>query len=245
MGFDRVERVLDWRRPGRASQLSNDPASARCRLPPTTKTACATSRRAAGVRPSNPSSPMPTKAKPAFACSRSGPLNRLRLLILGGTSEASALARRIAGEQRRHGGSLACGRDRQSCPDRRSLSALAASAAPRASPPISRRAHRRCRRRDPSVRFAHVGQRHRRVPRDRYAACRVHPTALDARAGRPLAPRGDHGRRGPGSRGRAEEPFSSRKAGGTRLLRRARRCIAMSCAPSTGRRRSTRCQTVG
>ena len=89
------------------------PASARWRLPPTTKAACATSRRAAGVRPSIPSSPMPTTASQ-------------RSLLMEPPTEApsSAHSRRNVGSERARaadgrrarcrGDSVACGRDRQS-----------------------------------------------------------------------------------------------------------------------------------
>ena len=69
------------------------------------------------------------EAKPAFACSWSRPLKRLRLLILGGTSEASALARRLADE-----------------PDVAPILSLAGATANPAQAPIPR-AHRRLRRR--------------------------------------------------------------------------------------------------
>ena len=69
------------------------PARARWRFPPTTKSACAMSAARQGRgRRAHPR--RCRQAKPAFACSWSRLLNRLRLLILGGTSEASALARR-------------------------------------------------------------------------------------------------------------------------------------------------------
>src|SRR6185295_9305370 len=85
---------------GQASRrpLISRSAKARCRLPPTTSSASDTSRRATGDRPSMPSSPMPTMD--SQRCGRLLTAMPLRVLILGGTTEASALAERIAGDAR-------------------------------------------------------------------------------------------------------------------------------------------------
>src|SRR6202795_3481126 len=79
-------------------------ASARCRLPPNTISAPSISPRATGLRPSRPSSPMPTMdsqrgdaALSREIASASGVLesDMPRLLILGGTAEARLLAGRL------------------------------------------------------------------------------------------------------------------------------------------------------
>src|SRR6185295_3806222 len=85
---------------GQASRrpLISRSAKARCRLPPTTSSASDTRCRATGDRPSIPSSPMPTMD--SQRCGRLLTTMPLRVLILGGTTEASALAERIAGDPR-------------------------------------------------------------------------------------------------------------------------------------------------
>ena len=106
------------------------------------------------------------------------------------------------------------------------------------------RAHRRCRRRDPSLRFAHVGQRGCGLPRDAHAARRLHPPALDARARRPL----DRGRDNRGgrrrSRGSAENGLPH---AGPAAARRLRASAAASLyragdRPAGGDRRPARLQ---
>src|SRR5205814_1447374 len=90
---------------GRAAPRINDPASARCRLPPNTISASLTRPRATGLRPAAPSSPMPTMdsqrraaAFSAAALDASGSASGMRrILILGGTAEARQLAERLVG----------------------------------------------------------------------------------------------------------------------------------------------------
>jgi precorrin-6A/cobalt-precorrin-6A reductase len=69
-------------------------------LPPNTISASAISPRATGLRPSTPSSPMPTmdsQRRGAAVCAASGLADGMRhILILGGTSEARQLAGRLA-----------------------------------------------------------------------------------------------------------------------------------------------------
>ena len=85
----------------RVSPLVASATSERCRRPPTTSDACAIRARAAGDRASRPSSPIPMiesqrayrAALMGLECSRG---RTMRLLILGGTTEAAALAGRIA-----------------------------------------------------------------------------------------------------------------------------------------------------
>src|SRR5712691_8288786 len=76
-------------------------ASARWRLPPNTISAAEMSPRAAGVRPSTPSSPMPTmdsQRRVAPVSRTTGSANAMRrILILGGTLEARRLAERLRG----------------------------------------------------------------------------------------------------------------------------------------------------
>jgi precorrin-6A/cobalt-precorrin-6A reductase len=64
-------------------------------LPPTTSSASATSRCATGERPATPSSPMPTMDSQRAG----GQLSGMRVLVLGGTIEASALAHLLAGDK--------------------------------------------------------------------------------------------------------------------------------------------------
>ena len=97
MGLDHVERVLDRRRPderlgaerpGQSEMaLAADDEGCLRDEPPRGRRE-AVDRRPRRCRRRRASDPSP----------RSRPLKRLRLLILGGTSEASALARRIAGD---------------------------------------------------------------------------------------------------------------------------------------------------
>ena len=81
------------------------PAIAKCRAPPTSNSALSINLRATGGNPSRPSSPMPTIDNqrgrvPQLAVMPSIVLSsakcRMRVLILGGSSEASALAGLLA-----------------------------------------------------------------------------------------------------------------------------------------------------
>src|SRR5258708_6820603 len=80
------------------------PASSRCRAPPTTSSADSISRRAIEDSPSTPSSPMPTMDSQRFrvqvAASAFMEMTSMRVLILGGTTEASELTRRLAADPR-------------------------------------------------------------------------------------------------------------------------------------------------
>ena len=139
---------------------------------------------------------------------------------------------------RRRAGPVACGGDRES-------GARADPAAGRrlrrrgGACSLSRGRRRRCgRRRDPSVRGAHLRQRDSRLPRRLRAARRLHPTALDAAGRRSLERSRLDG--GGGRRARAEPRTVFLTQGGCSSPRsRARPSTAMSCAPSTGRRAST------
>src|SRR6202030_2576001 len=85
---------------GRAAPRISAAASARCRLPPNTISASPTRPRATGPRPSTPSSPIPTmdsQRRDAALCDRTGSASDMRILILGGTTEARQLAQRLAG----------------------------------------------------------------------------------------------------------------------------------------------------
>src|SRR5215470_466351 len=80
-----------------ASPRMSARASARCRLPPNTNAAFDTSARAAGANPSTPSSPMPTIASQRRGADAViGLESAMRVLILGGTTEARLLAERLA-----------------------------------------------------------------------------------------------------------------------------------------------------
>src|SRR6185436_5613838 len=68
------------------------------RLPPTTSSADAKSFCATGDRPAMPSSPMPTMDSQRAAVQLAA--SDMRVLILGGTTEASALAKLLAGDPR-------------------------------------------------------------------------------------------------------------------------------------------------
>src|SRR5262252_8522581 len=78
----------------------SDAARARCRRPPKTISALAMSSRATGLRPSTPSSPIPTmdsQRRDAALSSKTGSTN-MRILILGGTTEARQLAERLTAQ---------------------------------------------------------------------------------------------------------------------------------------------------
>ena len=123
----------------------------------------------------------------------SRPLHRHCLLILGGTSEASALSRRLADEPDVAAILSLAGATATPAPLRQSRDASAASAAPKAwrrfSPESASRRHPR----DPSLRCAHVRERRRSLPDDRYAARRLHPSVVDTRGRRPLNRGRDNG----------------------------------------------------
>ena len=167
----------------------------------------------------------------------------MRLLILGGTAEASALARRWPASRHR----ARCCRW---------------PGAPRSRALADPAAHRRLRRRrracatissaeriDAVIDATHPfaaqmsRQRRRRLRAPRDAARRLHPPALDARAGDRWIEVDDHARTRSRRSGAAPRACSSRKGGCSSPPSRARRSIAISCARSTGRRRSTRCPT--
>src|SRR5712671_1411651 len=79
----------------------SEAARPRWRSPPNTMSAPSTRARAAGLRPATPSSPMPTMASQrrgaADAIGLESAMTRpLRVLILGGTTEARRLAERLA-----------------------------------------------------------------------------------------------------------------------------------------------------
>src|SRR5579863_5431604 len=79
------------------------PSKARCRAPPMMKGACDKICLAAGESPSSPSSPIPTIESQGLGAGsfreRSARI-MLRVLILGGTSEANALTARLTGDAR-------------------------------------------------------------------------------------------------------------------------------------------------
>src|SRR5271167_2246771 len=88
---------------GRVAPRIRGAASPRCRRPPNTISAPSISLRATGLKPSTPSSPMPTmdsqRGDAAVSCadtSESGTLDMPRILILGGTTEARLLSERLA-----------------------------------------------------------------------------------------------------------------------------------------------------
>ena len=219
----------------------NGPASARWRLPPTTKSACATSRRAAGVRPSIPSSPMPTRPSQRSPLTEPpteapSPAHSRRHV---GSERARAADRRRA---RRRGRSCRLRARRPILRRRRSRSASAASAAPRAW-----RAYLARERIDAVVDATHPFAS--RMSANAVAACRATDTPLVVFTRPPWTPQGrrpldrgrDDGRGGRRSRGSARGRFSSRRAGCSSPPSRERRSIATSCGRSTGRRRSTPC----
>src|SRR5271170_3849098 len=88
----------------------SEAASPRCRRPPNTISAAETRPRATGLRPSTPSSPMPTMDSQRRDAAVSRPVasardvlerdllveDMPRILILGGTTEARALGERLA-----------------------------------------------------------------------------------------------------------------------------------------------------
>ena len=186
---------------GQASvSAPSGPTSARWRRPPTTRAACASRRRAAGERPSSPSSPMPTTASqrsslmepPPEAPSPSHPRRHV------GSERARAPPGRRA---RRRAAPVARRRDRQP--------------GARADPAADRRLRRRG-----GPRGFPRGRADRRVvdathpfaarmsanavaaaPRDRDAARRLHPPAVDAAGRRPL----DRGRDDGGGGRRARD----------------------------------------
>src|SRR5512144_1223054 len=78
-----------------ARPLISGAASLRCRSPPNTISAPDTRARAAALKPSTPSSPMPTMDSQRLDEAPSGMARSARIgriLILGGTAEARALA---------------------------------------------------------------------------------------------------------------------------------------------------------
>src|SRR4029077_19342084 len=86
---------------GRAAPRMSGAARPRCRRPPNTISAAPISPRAAGLKPSTPSSPMPTmdsqRGDAAVSRSIASGSGMARILILGGTAEARQLAGRLAG----------------------------------------------------------------------------------------------------------------------------------------------------
>src|SRR5258708_25033232 len=80
------------------------PASSRWRAPPTTSSADSISRRAIEDSPSTPSSPMPTMDSQRFgvqvAASAFMEMASMRVLILGGTTEATELTLLLAADPR-------------------------------------------------------------------------------------------------------------------------------------------------
>src|SRR5229473_7478530 len=80
------------------------PASSRCRAPPTTSSADVISRRAIEDSPSTPSSPMPTidsqRCSVQVAGSAFMEMSPMRVLVLGGTTEASELTRLLVADPR-------------------------------------------------------------------------------------------------------------------------------------------------
>ena len=217
--------------------------SARWRLPPTTSAACATSALAAGEgRRSRPRRGRRLRANLPWSWRR--PLKPVRLLILGGTSNSSALARRL----RRSGlrsRPVARRRDRQSGAgaDPAARRRLRRPRGPRGL--ASLRAYRHRCRCDPPLRRAHVGQRGVRLPRDRDAARRFHPPAVDPPGRRPLERGRDHGGGGRRARARAQDRVPARKAGSSSPPSPARRSTATSFARSIRRPRRLPSPTAG
>src|SRR5258708_134446 len=88
----------------RRSPWTRSPASSRWRPPPTASFADSISRRAIEDSPSTPSSPMPTMDSQRFgvqvAASAFMEMASMRVLILGGTTEASELTRLLAADPR-------------------------------------------------------------------------------------------------------------------------------------------------
>src|SRR3712207_5569427 len=80
---------------------ASGPARARCRAPPITNSARSRAASAAAESPARPSSPMPRMVSQGRAGLDSGSVfdekGLMRILLLGGTTEASALAARLAG----------------------------------------------------------------------------------------------------------------------------------------------------
>src|SRR5262249_33410144 len=84
---------------GRAAPRISAAASARCRLPPNTISASPIRPRATGLSASMPSSPMPTmdsQRRDTALSAETGSTRDMRILILGGTTEARQLAERLA-----------------------------------------------------------------------------------------------------------------------------------------------------
>ena len=195
------------------------PASARWRSPPTTNAACARSRRAAGVRPSIPSSPMPTRpsqrsllmeppTEARFVCSFSAARRRRARLrgrspmsptVVAILSLAGVTARPRANANRARIGGFGGAEGLAAFLAREHIDAVVDATHPFASR-MSANA---------------VG----RLRRDQYAACRVHPAALDARARRPLDRGRDDGRRRHGSWDSAEDGFPHSRSPAARRLR--------------------------
>ena len=159
----------------------------------------------------------------------------MRLLILGGTTEASALARRLAGRARHRADAVA----------RRPHAQPAAAADPVPCRRVRRRrravsafwrerADRRGDRRDPSLRRADVAQCRRGLPGRGAFRCSCSPARPGAPGRRPLdraSPTSPPPSRALGEHAAARVPDHRRPA--ARRLRRARRSIATSSARST------------
>ena len=122
----------------------------------------------------------PNDREPTLPDSWSRPLKRLRLLMLGGTSEASALARRSPVSQGR-ADAVARRRDRQPCARADPAKDRRLRRRRRPCSPTSGRAHRRDDRRDPSFAARMSMNALAAAPRDRRPARRLQPPAMDAR----------------------------------------------------------------
>ena len=232
---------------GRAAPRISGAARPRWRLPPNTISAPEMSPRAAGLRPSTPSSPMPTmdSQRRGAAVSRRERISErhARILILGGTTEARRLAERLAGRAELDV----------------TLSLAGRTAAPAAQPVPVRiggfggaagarglsvgGAHRRADRRHPSVCGCDLRQC-RAQPRDR-PACRC--WRCGARPGsRPPATAGP---RSPTCRRRLTRSAPRRAACFSRSAARssrrspARRSTIISSAASIRSSRRWRCRT--
>ena len=153
MALDLGERVADRARPGEPSAANQArSANSRWRAPPTTSSAAPISWRATAESPSTPSSPMPTMDSQRCAVQVAGSAVMeqvpMRVLILGGTTEASELARLLAADRRFE----------------TTLSLAGRTANPRPQPVTTRT--RRLRRRRRTCRMAAAGTHRGRDRRD-------------------------------------------------------------------------------
>ena len=232
-------RSATARRRFRRAEAATSP---RWRAPPTTSAACASSVRAAGGRPSIPSSPRPTIASQAFRW------------LMEPSPEARSPASSSAERRKRarwRAASRATRKSTRSCrsPDataesrrrRRSRSASAASAAPRDSRPgcawsgIDAVV-------DATHPFAARMSRQRclSLPVDRDAARRLHPPAMGSACTATAGTRSRPWRRRSRRSGSTRKTVFLTQGGSSSQPSPARRSIATSCARSIRRRKPQR-----